>query len=96
MKKYKRIKIGKSYIEAVAIKLLSKSFVLLRGSRGYMMCGYLDLGVAKKFKDVAAKIAGVASIEDALEAKIHSCTPAAKKLGIKPGQPVKEALKLLV
>ena len=61
-----------------------------------MMCGYLDLGVAKKFKDVAAKIAGVASIEDALEAKIHSCTPAAKKLGIKPGQPVKEALKLLV
>jgi len=96
MKKYQKIKIGKSYIEAVAVKLLSKNFILLRGSKGYIMCGYLNLGVARKFKDVAAKIVGVATIEDAFKAQIHSCTPAAKKLGIKPGQPVKETVKLIV
>ena len=96
MKEFRRIKVGKSFIEAIAIKLLSKNFILLKGKKGYIMCGYLNLGVAKKFKDAAAKIVGVATIEDALKAKIHSCTPVAKKLGIKPGQPVKEALKLIV
>jgi len=95
MRKYRKIRVGKSYIEAVAIKLLSKHFILLRGSKGYIMCGYLDLRVAKKFNDAAAKIVGVASIEDALKAEIHSCTPAATKLGIKPGKPVKETLKLI-
>jgi uncharacterized protein YunC (DUF1805 family) len=59
------------------------------------MCGYLNLKVAQKFQDAAAKIVGVASIEDSLKAQIHSCTPQAKKLGIKPGQPVKDALKII-
>ena len=96
MKEFRRIKVGKSFIEAIGIKLLSKNFILLKGKKGYIMCGYLNLGVAKKFKDAAAKIVGVATIEDALKAQIHSCTPVATKLGIKPGQPVKEALKLIV
>ncbi|MCX5709148.1 MAG: DUF1805 domain-containing protein [Candidatus Omnitrophica bacterium] len=95
MLKKKIIKIGNKRIEAVAIKLLSKSFVLLRGSRGYVMCGYLDMKVAQKFQDAAAKIVGVASIEDALKAQIQTCTPQARRLGIKPGQPVKEALRFI-
>ncbi|MCX5711075.1 MAG: DUF1805 domain-containing protein [Candidatus Omnitrophica bacterium] len=95
MLKKKIIKIGNKGIEAIAIKLLTKTFVLLRGSKGYIMCGYLNLKVAQKFQDAAAKIVGVASIEDALKAQIHSCTPQAKKIGIKPGQPVKDALRII-
>jgi len=94
--KHKRIKIGKKHIEAVTIKLLSKNLILLRGSRGYVMCGYLNLRVAEKFKDVAIKIVGVKSIKDALNAKVHSCTSSAKKMGIRKGQSVKEALKVIV
>jgi uncharacterized protein YunC (DUF1805 family) len=95
MFKYRKIKIGKSYIEAFSTNLQAKNLVFLKGPKGYIMCGYLNLSVAKKFKDCAAKIVGVSTIEDALKAKIHSCTSAAKKFGIKSGQPVKEALKLI-
>ena len=95
MLKYSKIRVGNSYIEAIAVKLLTKNFLLLRGSKGYIMCGYLNLAVAKKFKDIAAKIVGVATIKDALKAQIHSCTPAARKAGIKPNQPVKETLKII-
>jgi uncharacterized protein YunC (DUF1805 family) len=96
LKEYKKIKIGTRYIEAFSTNLQAKNFVLLKGCRGYIMCGYLNLSVAKKFRDAAAKIVRVATISDALKAKINSCTPAATKLGIKSGQPVKEALKLIV
>jgi uncharacterized protein YunC (DUF1805 family) len=93
--KQKRIKIGKKSVEAFAIRLLSKTFVLLRGSKGYVMCGYLNLKTAQKFGDVAVKITGVTTIEEALKAKVHFCTPAAKRLGIHKGQPIKEALKII-
>ena len=93
---HKKIRIGKKYIEAVAIKLLSKSFIVLKGKKGYVMCGYLNLKVAEKFKDVAVKIVGVSSIEDALNAQVHSCTSAARKLGLYKGQPIKEVLKAIV
>jgi len=95
MIEHKRIKIGKGSVEAFSTRLQSKSLVLLKGAKGYIMCGYLNLSVARKFKDTAAKIVGVATISDALNTRIHSATPAARKLGIKPGQPVKEALRLL-
>jgi uncharacterized protein YunC (DUF1805 family) len=93
MLKKKIIKIGKKKIGAVAIRLLSKTFILLKGDRGYIMCGYLNLKAAQKFRDAACKIVGVATIEDALKAKIHSCTTQARKLGIAPGDTVRVALK---
>lgn len=93
--KYKRIKIGKKHIEALAIKLLSKNLILLRGGKGYVMCGYLDLKVAQKFGDVAIKITGVSTIEEALRAEVHACTPMARDLGIRKGQPIKETLRII-
>ena len=96
MFKRKRIKVGAKYIEAFWIKLLAKNLILLRGSRGYIMCGYLNLSAAQKAGDIAAKITGVCTIEEALKTHIHSCTDQAKKAGISSGQVVKEALKLLV
>jgi uncharacterized protein YunC (DUF1805 family) len=95
MLKSKKSKTVKKSIEAVLIPLSSKNLIMLRGSRGYVMCGYLNLKVAQKFNDVAIKIVGVSSIQDALKAKAHSCTSAARKLGIHKGQPIKEVLKLI-
>lgn len=90
------IKIGRKYIEAVSLKLLSKNLILLRGTKGYVMCGYLNLKAAEKFKDVAVKITGVSTIEEALEAVVHSCSRQAKKLGIYKSQPIRETLKIIV
>jgi uncharacterized protein YunC (DUF1805 family) len=94
--KRKKINIGKKHIEAILIGLQKKNLILLKGGKGYVMCGYLDLKVAQKFNDVAIKIIGVSSIEQALKTTIHSCTLPAIKLGIRKGQSVKEALKLIV
>lgn len=95
MIKHKKIKIGVKFIDTILIKLLSKNFILLKGRKGFVMCGYLNLGAAKKFKDAAAKIVGVSTIEQALKATVHSCTPEAKNIGIHKGQPIKETLKLI-
>jgi len=95
MLSYRKIRIGNKHIEAIAVKLLRKHFILLRGKKGYVMCGYLDLKAAEKFKDIAAKITKVATIQQALNATVHSCTSGAKKLGIHKGQPLKETLKII-
>ncbi len=60
------------------------------------MCGYLNLSVAERFHDVAIKIVGVSTLNSAFNSKVHSCTSAAKKIGIYKGQPVKEVLKIIV
>ena len=92
---HKKIKVGKICIEAFLIKLLSKNFILLKGSRGYVMCGYLNLKAAEKFKDVAIKITGVSTIEQALQTTVHSCTSSARRLGIYKGQPIKKVLRII-
>lgn len=92
----KKKKTGEKYIDAFQIRLLSKNFILLKGRKGYIMCGYLDLAAAEKFGDAAVRITGVSTIAQALKATVSSCTTHAKKLGIKKGQPVKEVLHLLV
>ena len=92
---YKKIKIGKRILETIVIPLQGKNLILLRGSRGYVMCGYLNLKAAQKFKDVAVKVTGVATIEETKKASVHSCSSPARKLGIYKGQPIKEVLKII-
>lgn len=77
------------------MKLQHKNLVLLKGSKGYIMCGYLNLKTAEKFGEAAVKITGVSNIKEALKTSAYSLTTAAKKLGIRKGQPIAEVLKLL-
>ena len=93
--KHKKINIGKKHVEAILIGLQKKNLILLKGSKGYVMCGYLNLKVADKFEDVAVKIVGVSNIGQALKALVHSCTLSAKRLGIRKNQPIKEILKII-
>ena len=95
MLRYKKIRIGKKYIEALCLNLQSKNLILIKGRHGYIMCGYLNMKAAQKFKDAAVKITGISSIEEALKASVHSCTASARKLGISKGQPIKEVLKII-
>jgi len=91
----KKVKIGSKYIQAVLIKLCGKNLILLKGTKGYIMCGYLNLKAASKFNDAAAKITGVSNIKEALNTKIHSLSRCAVRLGVYKGQPVKDALKII-
>ena len=95
MIKHRKIKISGKYIEAFLISLQSKNLILLRGSRGYVMCGYLNMKAAERFKDAAIKITGISTIEEALKTSVHSCTSSARKLGIYKGQLIKEVTKII-
>lgn len=89
------IKIGSKNIKAVLIPLAQKNLIVLRGSKGYVMCGYLNLKVAEKFKDAAVKIVGVTSIAEALKANVFACSPCARRLGISKGQKIKDVLRII-
>ena len=91
----KKIKIGKKRVEAILFKLASKNLIVIKGKKGYIMCGYLDLRTAEKFKDVAVKITGISTIGDAINSRVHSTTRQASRLGIHKGQAVKEVLKII-
>jgi len=95
MVRHKKIKLDRRNIEALLIRLLSRNLVILKGSKGYVMCGYLNLKTAEKFKEVAVKIIGVSTIEQALNAKVSACTYPAKRLGIYKGQPIKKVLEII-
>lgn len=88
----KKIRVGKKSVTALILPLQKKNLIVLRGKKGYVMCGYINLKVAEKFQDVAVKITGVSTLNDALCAAVHSCTTAAANLGIRKGQPVKDIL----
>jgi uncharacterized protein YunC (DUF1805 family) len=92
----RKIKVGKKNIQAVLVKLATKNLIVLCGERGYVMCGYLNLAAANKFKDVAVKITGVATIAQALDSKVHSVSLAAKNKGIRKGDHIKDVLKIIV
>ncbi|MBU1999140.1 MAG: DUF1805 domain-containing protein [Candidatus Omnitrophota bacterium] len=95
MCRHKRIRIKGGILEAWQIRLQSKFFILIKGRKGYIMCGYLNLSSASKVKDVAVKVTGVGCIEDVLKAKATAVTYSARQLGIFPGQPIKEILSII-
>ncbi|UCC94699.1 MAG: DUF1805 domain-containing protein [Candidatus Omnitrophota bacterium] len=91
----KIIKIGKYSIQAFAIPLQTKRFILLKGRKGYVMCGYLNLKAANAFRDVAVRIVGVSTIKQALGTKVHSLSHSAQRLGIHKGQLIRDVLKII-
>ena len=95
MFEHKKIKMGKVGIEAFLIFLSSKKLILLKGRKGYVMCGYLNLRVAEKFKDVAVKVTGVSTIEEAINSVVSGCTSRARQLGIRKGQSIRDVLKAI-
>tara|TARA_B100000315_G_scaffold242528_1_gene264805 strand:+ start:9592 stop:9882 length:291 start_codon:yes stop_codon:yes gene_type:complete len=95
MLKTRKIRVGKKYIQAVSFKLCKKTLIVLRGSKGYIMCGYLKMKVANSFSDVAVKITGISTINQALSTRVYSQSMAAKKLGIYRNQPIKDVIKII-
>lgn len=89
------IKTKKGYIKGYSLKLGKKNLIILKGKKGYVACGYLDIKVADKFSEVAAKITGVSNITQALKATIKEVSKEARKMGIREGDLVKETLPLI-
>ncbi len=69
--------------------------LLIKGEKGFIMCGYLNIEVAEKLGAAAATVSGVNSFTDVLNAEIKTATSKAKKLGVEPGKTVKNVISSL-
>jgi uncharacterized protein YunC (DUF1805 family) len=69
--------------------------LLIKGAKGYVMCGYLNIEAAEKFGSAAAIVSGVKTFEDVLNAPIKASTTKAKQLGLEPGKVVKDVIAAL-
>jgi uncharacterized protein YunC (DUF1805 family) len=68
------------------------SLILIKGSKGFVMCGYLNMESAEKIGVTAAMVSGVKTFEDVLNAQIKASTSKAKQLGLEPGKIVKDVI----
>jgi uncharacterized protein YunC (DUF1805 family) len=66
--------------------------ILIKGAKGYVMCGYLNIEAAEKFGSAAAIVSGVKTFDDVLNAQIKASTTKAKQLGLEPGKVVKDVI----
>ena len=62
--------------------------LLLKGEKGFVMCGYLNI-------ESAVIVSGVNNFEDVLNAEIKSSTGKAKALGLEPGKVVRDVIGAL-
>jgi uncharacterized protein YunC (DUF1805 family) len=80
----------------IEIPLPKAPLVLVIGKKGFLMCGYLDVGAAGRLGGAAAVIRGVQSVEELLEKPIVAVTPRAFRLGVRVGMPGHRALSKLL
>lgn len=77
----------------VNFDLQNAPLILIKADKGFVMCGYLNVGVAERVGDVACKVSGVSNFDEALDAKIVELTENAKRIGIQKGMTGREALE---
>jgi len=69
--------------------------LLVRGEKGLLGCGYLNMKAAVSIGEALAIVRGVQSIEEMLDAQVVSVSPAAASLGVSPGMTGREAMRIL-
>ena len=81
---------------AVTVKLPKTNFMSISNDRGYIMCGALDVQLLnEKLQDrkiIAARVVGVRTIDQLLEAPLESVTIEAENIGIAAGMTGRDAL----
>ncbi len=69
--------------------------LLIKGEKGFIMCGYLNIEVAEKLGAAAAIVSGVKTFDEVLNADIKAATSKAEKLGVETGKKVKDVIAKL-
>ncbi len=98
MVEVKQIKLNNG--TALGVKIMKDEkgplVVLIKAGKGFIVCSNFNMTVLDKKGILAARIAGINSIESALGTKVVETTSLAKKLGIKEGMLVKKALERMI
>ena len=85
---------GKEF-EGYDIPLYGCSLLVIKGGKGFLGCGYLNLETAEKLGHALAVVTGVKDFGDMEEAKVVKVSSKAAELGIQPGMTGREALDVL-
>jgi uncharacterized protein YunC (DUF1805 family) len=85
---------------AIEVLLPKTTLIIVTTTKGYIMCGALDISLLnerlKERNIIAARATGVRTIAELLEAPLESVTDTAKHLGIEPGMIGREAILRMV
>ena len=71
------------------------AIIVLIAKKGLIACRNFDIDALDERNVTAARVKGLTKIEDALEAKMESCTSKARALGVAEGMTGREALMKL-
>ena len=77
------------------IDLGAAPLVLIKAKKGYVMCGYLNIGAANKLGDIAGRVTGVKTFDDVLNSVVVEVSENAKKIGLKEGMKAKDFLNAI-
>ena len=91
----KSVRISGSDYDFLSMGMGSAPLLILKGSRGFVMCGYLNLEAANKLGDAAVRVTGVSDLGTLLESKAIGVSEKARELGITEGQKVSDFIHLL-
>ncbi|MFD2408603.1 YunC family protein [Paenibacillus rhizoplanae] len=94
------VQVGDHVLVGVEVKLPKTTLLSISTSKGYIMCGALDIGLLNEVLSdrqiIAARAVGVRTLPQLLAAPLESVTIEAEKLGIVPGMSGAEALLLMM
>jgi len=90
------IKLKNGIVQAVKIPLQKASLILIKSNNGYIMCGYLNMDIANKLGDIAAKVTGVQTIDEALDATIVELSENAKFYDVEIGMSARRFLNTIM
>jgi uncharacterized protein YunC (DUF1805 family) len=94
--KTRDIQIKKKNAVGYQIDLPGAPLIVAKGSKGFVMCGFLDVARAEQFGVAAAAVRGVKTVDDLMDKPVTGATAAAQKMGVKLGMPGREALEIFV
>ncbi len=94
------IEIGGHLAVGVMLELPQTRVLTIQTRKGYLMCGLLAVDrldvLHGERKIVAARVTGVRTLGDMLEARVDGVTAAARELGITEGMTGRETLERMV
>ena len=98
MVEVKQIKLNKGTVFGVKIMKDERGplVVLIKAPKGFIVCSNFNVKALEEKGVAAGRVAGINSIETALETEIKEVTSQGKELGIREGMPVKEALERMI
>jgi uncharacterized protein YunC (DUF1805 family) len=74
---------------------LKLPLLVVRGTRGVLACGYLNVETFNKTGEAGAIVSGVRTFDDMLTAKVVAASTAAAQAGILPGMTGAEVVELI-